>query len=63
MICLHMLIDYRNVLRVNFVRGQKVVPAGWLLSADGPEISLVLEKLQEKVSYYPILGRLVGIRS
>ena len=34
-----MLIDYQNVLMVNFVRGQKVVPAGWLLSADGPEIS------------------------
>ena len=24
---------------VNFARGQKVVPAGWLLSADGPEIN------------------------
>ena len=50
---LHMLIDYRNVLIVNFVRGQKVVRAGWLLSADRPEISLCiyplltpLEKLQ-----------------
>ena len=38
---MHVLIDYQNVLMVNFARGQKVVPAGWLLSADGPEISLV----------------------
>ena len=35
------VIDYQNVSMVNFVRGQKVVPAGWLLSADGPEISLI----------------------
>ena len=40
MIWLHMLTDYRNVLTVNFARGQKVVLAGWLLSADGLEISL-----------------------
>ena len=40
MIWLHMLIDYRNVLTVNFMRGQKVVPAGWLVSADRLEISL-----------------------
>ena len=30
---------------VNFARGQKVVPAGWLFSADGPEISLVFTTL------------------
>ena len=41
MIWLHVPIDYQNVSTVNFVRGQKVVPAGWLLSADRPEISLV----------------------
>ena len=41
MIWLHVLIDYRNILTVNLVREQKVVPAGWLLSADRPEISLV----------------------
>ena len=40
MICLHVPIDYRNVSMVNFARGQKVVHAGWLLIADGPEISL-----------------------
>ena len=40
MICLHVPIDYQNVSMVNFARDQKVVPAGWLLSADGPEISL-----------------------
>ena len=37
---LHLLIDYQNVSIVNFSRGQKVVQAGWLLSADRPEISL-----------------------
>ena len=39
-IWLHMLIDYQNISTVNFLRGQKVVPAGWLVSADGLEISL-----------------------
>ena len=41
MIWLHVLIDYQNISTVNFVRGQKVVPAGWLVSADGLEISLI----------------------
>ena len=40
MIWLHVSIDYRNILTVNFTRGQKVIPAGWLLSVDRPEISL-----------------------
>ena len=39
-ISLHVLIDYRNISIINFARGQKVVPAGWLVSADGLEISL-----------------------
>ena len=39
-IWLRMPIDYQNVLIVNFARGQKVVPAGWLVSADGLENSL-----------------------
>ena len=41
MIWLHMPVDYRIVSTVNFARGQKVVPAGWLLSADGLEIGLI----------------------
>ena len=40
MICLLVPIDYPNISTVNFMRGQKVVLAGWLLSGDGPEISL-----------------------
>ena len=53
MICLHVPIDYRNVSMVNFARGQKVVPAGWLLSADGPEISL--DNFLSK-EIHPLLG-------
>ena len=40
LILLHVLIYYQNILTVNFTRSQKVVPAGWLVSADGLEISL-----------------------
>ena len=35
-----MLIDYQNVSIVNSTWGQKVVLAGWLVAADGLEISL-----------------------
>ena len=47
MIWLHVPIDYQNVLIVNFTRGQKVVWAGLLLSADRPEISLKLYYLNK----------------
>ena len=46
-----MPIDYQNVSMVNFVRSQKVVPAGWLLSADGPEISLCKFSIENQWVY------------
>ena len=35
---LHVPIDYQNVSIVNFVWGQKVVPAGWLPAAERLEL-------------------------
>ena len=42
MLWLHVPIDYQNISIVNFARGQKVVQAGWLVSAEGLEINLII---------------------
>ena len=55
LIWLHVLIDYRNVLIVNFARGQKVVGDGWLLSADRPEISVSIQGLHKHFVYETFL--------